>query len=70
MHLHALLTYTIDTGEWSRSRPGERAPGTQRMGERVSTRAGLEAVRKKKSFPAPTENRTPIFQHVISHYSG
>jgi hypothetical protein len=59
-----------DGGEWSVSRPGrfiptERAPGTLWIGGWVVTRAGLDAVAKRKSPSfAPAGNRTPVFDPV------
>jgi hypothetical protein len=42
------LTFTLDGGEWSASRPGrftlwERAPSTHSIGDWVDPRAGLAA---------------------------
>jgi len=51
--LHAFLTSGLDEGEWSASCPthfipGERDPGTHRVGRWVGPRAGLNAVEKRK----------------------
>jgi len=48
VYLHALLTSTLDGGEWSASRsvpfnPTVRAPVTHWIGGWVDPRAGLEA---------------------------
>jgi hypothetical protein len=64
-------TSVLDGGEWSASRPGrftptERAPGTHWIGGRVSPRAVLDAVVKRK-IPSPRRewnSRTPIVQPV------
>jgi hypothetical protein len=40
----------------------ENNRGTHRIGGRVSPRAGLDVVAKKKTFPAG--NRTPVLQPV------
>jgi hypothetical protein len=50
---HAFFTLALDGGEWSASRFGrftsrERAPGTHWIGSWVGSRAGLDAVVKRK----------------------
>jgi len=57
-------------GEWSSSRPsrftpGERVPGTRRVGGWVGPRAGLDAVVKRKT-PSPAGNRTPVVQSGVN----
>jgi hypothetical protein len=47
------LASTLYGGEWSATRPcrftpGERAPGTHRIGGWVGPRVGLDAVEKRK----------------------
>jgi hypothetical protein len=67
VELHA-LTSVLDGGEWSdslsgRFTTGERAPSTNLIGGSVSTRAGMDAVGKRK-VPVPAWNRSPIVQPV------
>jgi hypothetical protein len=50
---HALLTWALDGGEWSASRPGrftprERAPGIHWIGGWMDPRAVLDMVVKRK----------------------
>jgi hypothetical protein len=52
------LTLALVGGEWSTSRPGrftpgERAPGTHRIGGWVDLRAGLNDLEKRKFFTLP-----------------
>jgi hypothetical protein len=52
------LTAALVGGEWSASRtgrftPGERAPGTHRIGRWVSSRTGLNDMEKEKFLPLP-----------------
>jgi hypothetical protein len=60
--LHALLTSTLDGGEWSASHPGlffprERAPGAHWVGGWMGSRA--------EKFPAPIwTGTTPIIQPI------
>jgi hypothetical protein len=60
------LTSALDGGEWSASRPRERASGTHWIGGWVGLRAVLDAVVKRKiSSPRRESNpRTPIVQPV------
>jgi hypothetical protein len=49
-----VLTFVLDGGKWSASRPGrfipgERGSGTHRLGGWVGPRAGLHALQKRKS---------------------
>jgi len=59
---HPFLTSGLEGGEWSTSRPGrftpgEKSPGTHRIGGWVGTRAGLDAVAKRKNpIIAPAGN--------------
>jgi len=66
--LHALLTSSLDGGEWSASclssfTPGVRAPGTHWIGDCVDPRASLNAVTDRK-VPSSVGNRTPLVQPV------
>jgi hypothetical protein len=61
------LTSALDGSEWPASRPGyftagEIAPGTRWIGGCMGTRAGLAAVKKRKSCYAG--NRTTALQPV------
>jgi hypothetical protein len=66
-----ILDSTLNTGEWSASRPGsfipkESTPGTYWIGGWVGTRAGLDAV-VKREIPSPhreSKSRTLIIQPV------
>jgi hypothetical protein len=70
------LTSTLDGCEWSASHPDhfisrERAPGTHWIGCWVGSRAGLDAVAKRK-IPSPSRNSNsdhPIFQPVVTRYT-
>jgi hypothetical protein len=70
------LTWALDGGEWSTSRPGrfthrESAPGTHWTGGWVGPRAVLDAVVKRK-IPSPhreSNPRTPIVQPVAQRYT-
>jgi len=53
VYLHAFLTWTLDGGELSASRPdhfipGQRIPGTDWIGGWVGPRAGLNVVARRK----------------------
>jgi hypothetical protein len=66
--LYAILTSALDGGGWSASSsdrftPGERTPVTHWIEPWAGPRASLGAVAKRQ-IPAPTENRTPVIQHV------
>jgi hypothetical protein len=66
VYLHTFLTSALDGGEWSASRPGlftprERASGTHWTGGWVGLRASLNAMVKRKKFPAPAGIRTPDY---------
>jgi hypothetical protein len=63
---HSLIS-VLAGAEWSASRlasftPRERALGTHLIGGWVGPKAGLDAVSKRKKFPAPVGNRTPIIR--------
>jgi len=54
VQLKTLLTWTLDRGEWSASRPGrftpgETDPGTHLIGFWLDSRAGLDAMQKRKN---------------------
>jgi hypothetical protein len=59
------LTSTLDVAEWSASRPGEEASGTQRIGGWVDPSFGPEAVEKRKILHC--RNRTWAVQPVARH---
>jgi hypothetical protein len=70
------LTSVLDGGEWSVSQPGrftprEKAPGTHWIGGWVGSRAGLDAVVKRKIPSSRQESnpRTPIVQPVAQRYT-
>jgi hypothetical protein len=70
------LNSALDGGEWSASRPGrftprERAPGTHWVGGWVGSRAVLDAMVKRKipSLRQESNQRTPIVQPVVQHYT-
>jgi hypothetical protein len=53
VYIHILLTSALAGGKWSaslpgRCTPGERTPGTHRIGGWVDPRAGLDAVERRK----------------------
>jgi hypothetical protein len=61
---HAMKAYWESGGAWSAScpccfTPRERAPGTDWIVGLVGSRARLDAVVRRKEFPAPTGTRTP-----------
>jgi hypothetical protein len=61
IQIHILLTSALVGGEWSASRPvrfapGDRAPGTNRIGDWVGPTAGLDDLEK---ILDPTGTRTP-----------
>jgi hypothetical protein len=65
VHIHIFLTLALDGGEWSASRPsrftpGERAPGSYRIGGCVSQRAGLDDVEKRKLLTLPGLELQPL----------
>jgi hypothetical protein len=70
------LTWALDGGEWSASRPGriiprERAPDTRWIGGWVGPRAGLDAVVKRK-IPSPRRKsnpKIPIVQRLAQRYT-
>jgi hypothetical protein len=57
--LHAPVVY----------RRGERAPSTHLIGGWVGTCQSRHHSEEKK-IPAPAENRNPVVQSVLSHYTG
>jgi hypothetical protein len=57
------LTPALAGGEWSGSRPGERAPGTRWIGGWVNPRAGVDDVQKRKFL------NLPVVQPVVSRYT-
>jgi hypothetical protein len=70
------LTSALDGGECSTSRPGrftpkERAPGTYWIRGWVGSRAGLDAVVKRKILSPRRESNLdhPIVQPVVSPYT-
>jgi hypothetical protein len=59
------LDLALAGGEWSASRPcrftpGEKAPGTHRIGGWVDPRAGLDDVVKRKFFTLPGLELRPL----------
>jgi hypothetical protein len=70
------LSWTVDRGEWSATRPGrltprERAPGTHWIGGWKGPRAGLDGAVKRK-IPSPRRESnpiTPIVQPVAQRYT-
>jgi hypothetical protein len=71
-------TSVLTGDEWSAPRlalltPGERAPGTQRIGRWMGRRAGLDDVEKRKFLTLPgLELRPPpppVVQPVASRYT-
>jgi hypothetical protein len=54
------LTSALVGGEWSASRPGERAPGTHWIGCWVDPRAGLDNVEKRKILTLPKLELLPL----------
>jgi hypothetical protein len=48
VYIHIFLTLALAGGEWSASRPGERAPGIHWIGGWVDPRAGMNDVEKRK----------------------
>jgi hypothetical protein len=58
VQIHIFVTSAQAGGEWSNSRPciftpGNRAPGTHRIGGPVSPRAGMDGVEKRKFLTIP-----------------
>jgi hypothetical protein len=51
--IHVFLSLVLVRGEWSASRPGERAPGANWIGDWVGPRTGLDDVEKRKILPLP-----------------
>jgi hypothetical protein len=67
--VYGFLTFELDEGEWSASRPGCFTPGegacsTQWIESWVGSRDDLEAVACGEKFPAAAENRNPVAQPV------
>jgi len=68
VHFHTFLTSTPDGGEWlaprsGRFSPGEGASSTLWIEGWMGSRAGLDAVEKKRN-PASARNWTPVVQPV------
>jgi len=68
VRLHAFLVSVVGGCEWSVSRPGrfipgERVPSTHWLGGWDGSRAGLDAVTKKKISPS-AGNRNLVIQLV------
>jgi hypothetical protein len=60
--------WVVSVTPWPRFTPGERTPGTHRIGSWVGPRISLDAeARGKSSAPAP--DRTPVVQSVVRHYT-
>jgi hypothetical protein len=62
---HVFLTSAIGGGEWSASRPGrftpgERDPGTHRIGGWVEPRVGMDDVEKRKFLTLPRLELRPL----------
>jgi hypothetical protein len=55
LQLHAFVTSVLDGGEWSASRPGERAPGTHCVG----LEAGLDTAVAKRGIPSSSQESNP-----------
>jgi hypothetical protein len=60
VQIHIFLTSALVTGEWSTSRPGERAPGTHWIGGWVDLRAGLDDLEKRKFLTPPGLELRPL----------
>jgi hypothetical protein len=63
VYLHAFLTSALSGGERSASSSGRFIPGILWIEDWVDSRAGLDAVSKKK-IHAPAGNRTPVVQNI------
>jgi hypothetical protein len=65
VQINIFLTSALVGGEWSASRPyrltpGERARGTHWIGGWVGTRAGMDAVEKRKFLTLPGLELRPL----------
>jgi hypothetical protein len=65
VQIHVFLTLALVGGEWSDSRhglltPGEKAPGTHRIGGWVDPRAGLDDMEKWKFLTLPGLELRPL----------
>jgi len=65
IQLRTLLTSALDGGEFSAAHPvrftsREKEPRTHWIGSCVGPRAGLDAVVKRKKFPAPAPAPAPV----------
>jgi hypothetical protein len=77
VQLHAFLLPALEGGEWSASRPGrcvpgERTPSNHWIGVWVGTRAGLDAMMKRKIL-SPRRKSNPqisIVQPAASALDG
>jgi hypothetical protein len=76
VYIHICLTSALAGGEWSASRPGERAPDTHWIGVWVDPRADLDDVEKRKFLTLPGLELRPLGRPARSqslyllHYPG
>jgi hypothetical protein len=61
---HVFLTWVLDVGEWSASRPGrfafgDRAPDTHWIGGRVGPRTGMDDMERENICPYRDSNFDP-----------
>jgi hypothetical protein len=69
VYSHIFLASALAGGEWSASRPGQRAPGAQWIGGWVDPRAGLDDAEKVLD---PTGTQTPdpsVVQPLAGRYT-
>jgi hypothetical protein len=73
--IHVFFTSALVGGEWLASRPdrftpGERTPGTHRIGGWVGPRAGMDDAQKIKFLTLPGLELDPsVVQPVVSRYT-